>query len=59
MILVILYVGLKFDLDRITTHPKFNPTRVQTYDIQIMETTFHVPETLALTTEPSEPAWRF
>ena len=29
------------------------PKAVRTYDFQIMVNTFHVPETLALTTEPS------
>ena len=30
-----------------TTQPKFNVTRAQTYDLQIMDSIFHVPETLA------------
>ena len=32
-------------------HPKFDPTRVQTHNLQIMDSTFYVPESLALTTE--------
>ena len=37
---------------RSTTHPKFDPTGVQTHDLQNMDITFHVPEMLAVTTEP-------
>ena len=40
--------GIKYDLDRSTTLPKFDPTRVRTHD-----STFHVTETPALTTWPS------
>ena len=36
--------------DRSTTHSKFDPTRVQTHDLQIM--TVHVTET------PSHKPWR-
>ena len=31
-------------------HPKFDLTEVQTHDLQIMDSTFHVPEELVLTT---------
>ena len=34
-------------------HPKFHPTRVGTHDLQTMDSIFHIPETLVLTTEPS------
>ena len=46
-------VLVQVDFDRSATHPKFDPTRVQTHNIQIMESTFHVHEVLALTTKPS------
>ena len=39
--------GFKYDLDISTKHPKFDPAGVQTNDLQIMDSTFHVPETLA------------
>ena len=35
-------------------HFKFDQTRARTYVPQIMDSTVHVPETLALTTEPPE-----
>ena len=34
-------------------HHKFDLTGVQTHDLQIIDSTFHVPDALALTTEPS------
>ena len=34
-------------------HPKFGQTGVQTHDLQIMDSIFHIPEMLVLTTEPS------
>ena len=34
-------------------HPKFDPTGIRTHGVQIMDSTFHVPETLAFTDEPS------
>ena len=44
----------KYNLDRSTTHPKFDPTGIQTHDLQIMTVkAFHVTETAALTTQPS------
>ena len=43
----------KNNLDRSTTPPNFDRIRVWTHDLQIMNNTFHVPETLTLTTEPS------
>ena len=39
-------------------HPKFDPTRVQTHDFQITDSTFHVPETLVLSTEPSATSFK-
>ena len=33
-----------YDIDRSTTHPKFDPTRVRTHDLQIVNITFHIPE---------------
>ena len=40
--------------DRSTTHPKFDPTRVPTHDLQIMTVHLsHVTETPSLTTRPS------
>ena len=33
--------------------PQVGPTGVQTHDLKIMDSTFHVPEVLILTTEPS------
>ena len=46
-----------YDFDGSTMHPKFNPTKIRTYDLEIIVNTFLVPEseTLALTTEPSGP----
>ena len=43
-----------YDLDRSTTHPMFNPPGIRTHELKIMNNTFHIPEMLALTTEPSE-----
>ena len=47
------YLRFKYDLDKSTTHPKFNLTGVWTHDLQIMDSIFHVLGMLALTTEPS------
>ena len=33
-----------------TTHPKFDPTKGWTHNLQIMDSTFHVPEIFVLTT---------
>ena len=35
----------KYDFGRCTMHPKFDPTRVRTYDLQTMNSTFHALET--------------
>ena len=51
--LFFIYFLFKYDLDRNTICPKFDPTGVQTHDLQIIGSTFHVPGTLALTTELS------
>ena len=42
------YIWLKYDLDRYTADPKFDLTGVQAHDVQIMNSTFYVPETLIL-----------
>ena len=42
------------DFARRTKYLKFDPTGVWTHDLWIMNSTFHVPEMLVLTTEPSE-----
>ena len=39
----IVYFWFKYDIAS-TTHPKFNLIRVQTHDLQIMNSTLHVPE---------------
>ena len=36
-----------------TMHPKFDLTRVQTHNLHIMDSTFHISEMLILTTGPS------
>ena len=41
-----IYFLFKYELDRNTTHPKFDPTRVWTHDLEIMGKTFHVHDTL-------------
>ena len=43
----------KFNLDSNTMHPKFNLSKVQTDDLQIMDSAFYVPEMRVLTIEPS------
>ena len=48
---LIIYFWLTYDLNKYVTHPKFDFTEVQTHDLQIMDSTFHVPEMLALTNE--------
>ena len=35
-----------------TMHPKLDPTWVQFQDLQMMDSTFHVPEMFAFTNEP-------
>ena len=40
-----------------STHPKFEPTGIRTHDLQIMDNTFHVPETFTLTSKPSGVKW--
>ena len=34
------FLWIKYDLDRSTTHPNFDPTGVQTHDIQVMTVHF-------------------
>ena len=43
----------KSDLDRRTIHPKFDLTRIRTYDIWITNRLIHATETLILITDPS------
>ena len=43
---------LKYDRQKYYT-PKFNLTGVQTHDLQIMDSTLHIPETPVVITEPS------
>ena len=50
MIMIFL---LKFNFDERTKHPKFDLTGVRTHDLQIMNSIFHIPETLVLFTDPS------
>ena len=38
------YFWFKYNLDTSITHPKFGLTGIQTHDLQIMNSTFHVPE---------------
>ena len=42
-----------YEVDKSTTHLKFDPTAIWIYDFQIMDSTFHVPEMLEWTTETS------
>ena len=49
----VTYHGLKFDLDKRSIPPRFDPARFQNHDL-LMGRTFHVPKTLVLTTEPPE-----
>ena len=46
---IALYVHFwfKYNLDRNAMHPKFDLTWVRTHDLQIMNSTFHVPEMLS------------
>ena len=53
-----IYLWFKYDLDRSTLHPKFESTGVRAHDLQIIDTTFHVPQTLVLTAEPSGTSCR-
>ena len=48
-----IYIFFKFELNKSATHPKIDPTGIQTDAFQIMDSTSHDPETLALTTEQS------
>ena len=47
------YFCFKYDLGRTTMHFKFNLAGVSAHNLQIMGSTFHDPEMLALTNEPS------
>ena len=47
------YIGSYLVKVRLTTHSKLNSTGVRTRDLQIMDSTFHIPEILVQTTEPS------
>ena len=35
---LLLYVLIKYDLDRSTMHPKFDPIGIRTHDLQIIHT---------------------
>ena len=50
-----IYFQFKYNLGIGATHSKFDLTRVRTHYPQIMDSTFHVPETLTLITEPASP----
>ena len=39
----ISYIWYKYDLDKSTAHPKFNPIGVRACGLQIIDSTFHVP----------------
>ena len=56
-ILNIVYIFEQVDLDRSTMHLKLDLAGVQTHDLQIIDSTFHVPEMLVLTTESSGNSW--
>ena len=43
----------KYSLSRSSIHPNFDLPPVQTHDLPIIDSTFHVPETLTITTTPS------
>ena len=47
----VFLVQVGYDLDRSTTHLKFETTGVRTHDFQITDNTFHIPETLVITTK--------
>ena len=58
-----MYFVVKYDLEVLLTpnltqpfQVNFKETGVWTYDLEVMGSTFHAPETLTLTTEPSRPA---
>ena len=48
-----IYLWFQCDLDRSTTHPKDGSTEVESHNIEIIDTTYHVLEALVLTTESS------
>ena len=37
---LIVYFWIQYNLDKSTTHPKFDPTGIQTHDLQIMTVHF-------------------
>ena len=43
-----------YGLDRSTTHPKFDLTRVRTHDLQVIESTFHL---LSWKAKKAAPPW--
>ena len=49
----VLSFWFKYDLDRSTVHARVDPTGVRIHDLQIINSTFHIPRTFTLTTEPS------
>ena len=53
-IYLLLQFWFKYNLHTSTTsaHHKLDPTGIQTYDLQIIDSTFHVLEMIVLTTVP-------
>ena len=49
---LLVQAGLKLKY-QVPCTPSSTPIGIQTRDLQIMDSTFRVPETLTLTTEPS------
>ena len=50
-------VWFKYNLPEIPCTTKCNPTGVWTHDLNIIGSTFHVPEMIVWTTEPSGTSW--
>ena len=48
-----LVILVHIDLNRETSHPKFNPYGTQTHELQIRDSNCHIPEMLASATGPS------
>ena len=56
-VIYVYFFCFKYDLDKSNTHPKIDPTGVQTHDLQILRVYyFHVSEAPVLTTPPSGTA---
>ena len=37
-------VLLKYSLNRSSTHPNFNPIKVRTHDLHVIDSKFHIPQ---------------